>query len=78
MSNETRRMNAMGKAELTTNEILAVRKIVAERGTVTEAGRHLGISGATVLRILSGIPVHNLTASHLRSRLECGGGQGRI
>lgn len=56
------------KTHLTPEEIAAVRRLVVEHGVPATAKR-LGLSGATVLRTLSGLPVHTMTAAHLRARL---------
>lgn len=63
-----RRANAEAKASLSPDEIHLVRQLVLALRLRGAASR-LRLAPATLLRILSGLPVHNGTAAHLRAQL---------
>jgi hypothetical protein len=56
------------KATFTDDELAEVRCLVHERD-VKGAATELALAPGTIFRVLSGLPVSNLTASHLRMRL---------
>lgn len=57
------------RATLTADEIASVRGMCDQESTRIVATK-LGLNVGTIFRILSGLPVHNLTASQVRSRLR--------
>lgn len=58
-----------GQATLDDVEVQAVRALVAGDGREVAAAKALGISGYTILKVLSGIPLSVAMVSHIRARL---------